>query len=119
LPAEAIVEDFNNGDPQMEEKTLREPLVILDGPNQFVGYANVTAILLSTDDVILHFGQRNPKKVKEGVGIAKIYLGLPHAKRLAIALNQTIQKYESGFGEIVSDPGSRLSAEEKARFETE
>ena len=100
----------------MEEKKLQGQVVVLDNPNQYVGYTNVTGILFSTDDVILHFGQRNPINPKEGLGIAKIYIGLPHAKLLATALNEAINKYESVFGEIAADPGAKLSPEEKAKL---
>jgi hypothetical protein len=103
----------------MEKNLPRERVVVTENSDQFVGYANVTGILLSPDDLILHFGQRNPQNPKEGKGIAKIYLGLPHAKRLLLALSNAIEKYESTFGEIVSDPGASLKPEQKAKLEQE
>jgi hypothetical protein len=101
------------GDDSMETQDLRQKRdqTILDNPNQFVGYANITGILISSDDVVFHFGLRKTENPVEGAGIAKIYLGLPHAKRLCNALSKSLQKYEELFGEIIEDPGARLSPE--------
>lgn len=85
-------------------------LLVEDNPQQFVGYATDTGLSISAEEVVLHFGLRmaaqgGPMSVS---GVAKLYLSLPHAKRLANVLARTIESYESTLGEIESDPNARL-----------
>ena len=75
---------------------------IQESPNEFQGYANMVRITLTNDDVSLHFALRGgPDSAK---GVAKLYLGLPQAKRLALTLLRSIENYESVFGEININP---------------
>ncbi|MGI9105026.1 MAG: DUF3467 domain-containing protein [Pyrinomonadaceae bacterium] len=100
-------------------------IIIYDSPQQFVGYANINGITLTPEDAIMHLGLRRPDSPNEADGVAKIYLGLPHAKRIMLALLQLITQHEQFFGEIQTDPGMRLTdagrkqLEEKKKLQTE
>lgn len=85
-------------------------LVVQDNPQQFVGYATDTGVTVSAEEVVLHFGLRNsaPEGPMSVNGVAKLYLSLPHAKRLANALARTLESYERTLGEIETDPNARL-----------
>jgi hypothetical protein len=90
---------------------LKEPIII-DNPEQKITYANLGQVSVSPEEVVLHFGIRtNESNVANGV--AKIYLSLPHAKRLVIAWASLIQQHEELFGEINLDPTTRLTPKGK------
>ncbi|MBU1206055.1 MAG: DUF3467 domain-containing protein [Proteobacteria bacterium] len=89
---------------------------IEDGPNQIQCYANVIGIRMTNDDVALHFALRRYDESNRATGVAKIYIGLAHAKRLALSLNKSIESFEEMFGEIVADPTSLLSPEKRQQF---
>jgi hypothetical protein len=74
-------------------------------------YANVCNITATPEEVFLHFGQRDADNPMEARSIEKLCLSLPHAKRLAIALAQTLKIVEEAFGPIVADPAARLTPE--------
>lgn len=82
---------------------------IQKGPDEINTYANIVGITFGTDEVILHFGLRNTEDPKKGTGVVKIYMSSAHAKRLANALVNAVQKMENVFGEINADPFSKLS----------
>ena len=89
---------------------------VIDSPNQLVCYANLASVSFTLEEAILHFGERTAPGMKNGVGIAKIYISLPHAKRLAGALSRTVEAYEKDFGQIQADPGQNLSPEALEKF---
>lgn len=84
-------------------------VTIHDDPKQFVGYANINGITFTPEEVIMHLALRRPDSPSEADGVAKIYLGLPHAKRIMIALAQLITQHETFFGEINVNPDTRLT----------
>lgn len=84
---------------------------IEDGPRQLSCYANLCRITFTPEEAILHFGERKDVDHLKGVGNAKIYLSLPHAKRLANAMLKTIKSYEKNFGEISEQPLDHLTLE--------
>jgi len=70
-------------------------------------YANMCLIFSTREEVILDFGLALPAARQQDqppqanmVVSNRIVMGLPAAKRLAIALSQSIQRYESNFGVI-------------------
>jgi len=86
---------------------------IEDGPDQFVGYANLCRITLTSEEAILHFGARTDADPNKGIGNAKIYLSLPHVKRVSTALLRTIKSYENALGEIRQKTVDDLTLEGK------
>jgi len=66
---------------------------------------------------MLHFAQRWPEDPSQGDTVVTVYTSLWHAKRLALTLLQSIEKYEAIFGEIPTDPAARLSPEMIAKLE--
>ena len=90
---------------------------IESGPNELTTYANIVGMLLSPDEVILHFGLRKTNDPTSGIGIVKIYLTPAHAKRLATALNDGIQRIEGVFGEIIADPAKKLTPEQLQKLQ--
>ena len=71
-------------------------------------------MMVSPEEVILYFGVRdieiedlasgaNPADINKGIGVAKIYLGIDHAKRLSEALNQTLQQHQGKMEQIFSE----------------
>lgn len=70
-----------------------------------VSYANTCLLTNTREEFLLDFGIAMPAQGGEKPQINllvsnRIILNLPAAKRLAIALSQTIQRYESAFGVI-------------------
>jgi hypothetical protein len=90
---------------------------IEEGPNEITAYANIVAILVSPDEVLLHFGLRRSDDPNKGIGVAKIYMTSAHAKRLMAALSGSIQKIEEVFGEIVADPVLQLTPEQLQKLQ--
>ncbi|MCA1612589.1 MAG: DUF3467 domain-containing protein [Acidobacteria bacterium] len=89
---------------------------IKDSPGQFETYANINGITVTAEEVIFNFGLRNQENPIEAKSVAKIYLGLAHAKRFAIILSQILRDYEQMFGEIEAEPLKRLTKEGKKRL---
>ncbi len=81
---------------------------IKDAP---VFYANLCLIRTTPEEVILQFGQRNIDDPSQGDAIVTVYTSLWHAKRLARALLESINKYEAVFGELPTDPIAALDPE--------
>lgn len=89
---------------------------IMEKENEPVYYANIASIHATPEEVIIHFGLRTEGDEERGAGIAKIYLSLPHAKRLMGALLSVINHYERNFGAIPDDPAKLLTAEGRQLF---
>jgi hypothetical protein len=87
------------------------------GPDEITAYANIVAIMFGPDEVVLHFGLRNIDSPNKGVGIAKIYINPAHAKRLTAALSGALQQVESIFGEINSNPISKLTPDQLQKLQ--
>jgi len=86
-------------------------VVIEDSPNELTTYANLVGLLFGTEEVLFHFALRTPNDPNRGVGVAKIYVTLPHAKRMLKTLSDGIEGIEKLIGEIVADPGSKIPPE--------
>ena len=99
--------------------TFIKEVVITDDPNQLVTYVDSARASASPEEFILHFGLRKTEEPHIATGVAKIYLSLPHAKRLALALAQVIKGYEDAFGKIETDPAARLTQDARNRLELE
>ncbi len=72
-------------------------------------YANVCLLSRTREELILNFGMSFPmanreKREAELVVSNRIIMSPAAAKRLAIALSQTMQQYESQFGVIELEP---------------
>jgi hypothetical protein len=85
---------------------------IENGPNEITSYANLVGMVFGVDDVLLHFALRTEGDPTKAVGVAKIYLSLPHAKRIVTALKNGLEQIEKLVGEIVEDPAGKYTPEE-------
>lgn len=74
-------------------------------------YANVCLVRSSPEEVILQFGQRDLQDPRIANGVVTVYTNLWHAKRLAHALLDSIEKYEAIFGKLPNDPIAALDPE--------
>ena len=92
---------------------------INDTSDQKVSYSDIATIRVSAEEMVFHFGLRQEDSLNIGEGVAKVYVSLPHAKRIANVLLSSIEGYEEVFGEIEGDPEKRLSPEIRERLEKE
>ena len=72
-------------------------------------YANVCLLSSTREEMILNFGltlpSASPDRREANMLVSdRIIMSVPAAKRLAIALSQAIQRYESAFGVIQLQP---------------
>jgi hypothetical protein len=72
-------------------------------------YASQCNISISAEEAILHFGQILPGR-PQAVPIARVCVSLPHAKRIMLALQQSLLNHEEMFGPIAEDVLTRLTA---------
>lgn len=86
-------------------------VVIKENPNEFSAYANINAISVTPEEVVFNFGVRDVNNPNEAKSVAKIYLSLPHAKRIALVLTEVLTNYERMFGEILPEAHMRLTEE--------
>ena len=81
-------------------------------------YSNVAQVSVSAEDVGLTFGVRDtddPLIVRQGV---RVYLSLPHAKRLASVIGGGIERLEGLIGPIDANP-ARTAKRAKEKKEKE
>ncbi len=85
-------------------------------------YANVCMLSSTVEEMILNFGmsfptpQQRQQQQAEVLVTNRVIMGLPGAKRLAIALSQAIQRYENTFGVIDTQqrpPGTQAPGTER------
>ena len=62
-------------------------------------YSNLALIAHSPSEVVIDFAAMLPGMQKAEV-VSRVIMAPEHAKRLLLALNDNIQKYEKNFGEI-------------------
>lgn len=62
-------------------------------------YANLAIIAHSSSEIVLDFARMLPGLPKAGVK-SRIVMAPEHAKRLLLALQENIQRYEAAFGPI-------------------
>ncbi|NQT52341.1 DUF3467 domain-containing protein [bacterium] len=73
-------------------------------------YANVCMLSSTAEEMILNFGMSFPMPKEDKPRDAellvtnRVIMGLPAAKRLAVAVSQAIQRYENAFGVIDIQP---------------
>ena len=79
-------------------------------------YSNIAQVMITPEELVIHFGVRKKEDPANGVGIATVYLNHSHAKRLAGALVRVIESFEKDFGEIEADPMARLAPEARKRL---
>lgn len=77
-------------------------------------YSNVSGVRVSpnAEDIVLDIGviQQDPTKSDAMIMdiSTRVYMSTFAAKKLALALSQTVQRYEQQFGAIELDPRRRL-----------
>lgn len=81
-----------------------------------VFYSNIAQVMITPEELIIHFGVRRPEDPEKGEGVARVYLNHSHAKRLAGALVRVIESFEKDFGKIEADPSERLMPEARKRL---
>ncbi len=89
----------------------------VDESNQATGYADFVEIRVTAEETAFHFCLRKGNNLNEAVGVAKMYVSIPHAKRIAHALTNSLKQYEHAFGEIKADAKDRLTPEGQKKLE--
>lgn len=83
----------------------------IDDSNTTVNYSSTSRIWGSAEEIIIDFSQGVRPSGKQGVATLKVdsrvILSPWAAKRLALALGQTIQRYEQTYGILEIDPRKR------------
>ena len=82
-------------------------------------FSNITMTYVGPEETIIHFALRNEIDPFKGTGIAKVYLTTAHAKRLMSALKKGLEQLEAIFGEVVEDPGAKLTADQLQKLQEE
>jgi len=100
-----------------DDKVAKRKEKILDAPDQKVCYSDLMEIKVTAEEIVLHFGLKKNVESDGAVGVAKIYLSVPHAKRVADALTNSLNAYEQLFGEIEANPENRLTPEARKALE--
>ncbi len=104
MPEEKLGKAGGETQQQAGGTTLR-----VHGQDVKTSYANMCLLLNTREEMILDFGltlmggaaeQREANMTVSN----RIIMGLPAAKRLAIALSQAVQRYENTFGVIDLEP---------------
>lgn len=103
-------ETVTTPDPQQSQTQLR-----IDDATAGVNYSSTARIWGSAEEIIIDFSQGVRPSGQPNVAVLKIdsrtIMSPWAAKRLAIALGQTIQRYEQTYGPIEIDPRKRLTPE--------
>jgi hypothetical protein len=95
----------------MKKDQPKIPARVFDGSSQATGYADLVEIKVTAEEAVFHFGLRKESNPNEAVGIAKMYVSVAHAKRIARILTNSLKEYEHMFGEIKTDVKDRLTPE--------
>ena len=103
-------ETFTSPEPQQAQTQLR-----IDDTTTTVNYSSTARIWGSAEEIIIDFSQGVRPSSQQNVAVLKIdtrvIMSPWAAKRLAIALGQTIARYEATYGPIETDPRKRLTPE--------
>jgi hypothetical protein len=99
-----------------EPQVFKGEVKINAQPNEPIVYPTVAGVFTSGEEFMIHLAERDTDNPGTAVGILKIYLSPSHAKRLALALAQTVRQFEELFGEISVDPTQHLTEKGRARF---
>lgn len=63
-------------------------------------YVNAAQVSVSPEEVVVRLGLMNPESPDRAQGILRLFMTPAFAKRLSMALDITITKYEAAFGQI-------------------
>lgn len=100
-----------------EMKDFPSDVTIHDSPSQFVAYSNVNGVSFTPEEAVMNFALRRQSDPTQADGVVKVYLSLPHAKRIMLVLAQLVEQYEQIFGEILLEPHQRLTDEGRKLLE--
>ena len=93
----------------------------IEGGEPEAHYCNLTRVTAGPEEVIVDLGMTvpTPKNPQQLVGrfTERVVLNYFNAKRLTMALNATVGRYEQRFGAIELDPRKRQDAEADAADE--
>ena len=99
--------------PEGESPQVAEPQAQLriDPPEPEAHYCNLTRVTAGPEEIIVDLGMtvpqpQNPQQLR-GKFTDRVVLNYYNAKRLAMALNATVARYEKRFGTIEIDPRKR------------
>ena len=104
---------------KIELGVQNEPSKLRDTAASVNAYANLCNVVVTPEEVVLHFGIRdlNPPSddAVEGISVARIYLGVEHAKRLNQALTNTLEKHQGIMEGLLEQIQAQLNAMEVAK----
>jgi hypothetical protein len=76
-------------------------------------YSNYAAVTSTPDELIFRFCQRSLEGEERPLEIARVIVSLSHAKRILMALGQTLKAYEELFGQIPLEKPLTAKGKEK------
>ena len=90
-----------------EEKTSKQLSIKLDEETATGKYANLASIAHTNDEFTLDFIYMPPghSGSNQAKVVSRVIVSPGHAKRLQLALNENVSKYEEKFGKIVPSKG--------------
>ena len=103
----------DQGQAQAQAATAKQqaqgPVLRIRDHDTKTAYANVCLLANTREEMILSFGMTLPvggqdKPQAEMLVSDRVVMSLPAAKRLAIALSQSVQQFENSFGVIDLEP---------------
>lgn len=107
-------------DDQKNEITITRHISVLpeiiDTPNDFVFYSNVTSVQVSPEEIVVQFGLIKPSNPARSASVARAYMTPSHAKRLMVLLAGMVEQYESAFGPIITNHEDRFTPEARKRL---
>lgn len=86
--------------------TQPEPIAT---PQTLQLYANYTSLTATPEEFILRFCLRDLNDPTKATELARVFVTLPHAKRLVSAIARSIKAYEEIFGDVPVDPIQHLT----------
>jgi hypothetical protein len=103
----------NHPNESKEKATQPEPQSTAQTLRVYCNYAGMAA---TPEEFILRFCDRDLDDSNKATEIVRVFLSLPHAKRLVIAMARALKGYEEIFGEIKADLVTGLSEESKTKL---
>lgn len=96
---EEQAQDTQQDEPTRSRSRRFGEVTLYDTEGEFQTYANICGVSFTEDDVLLHFAIKDHDGATAH-GVARVYLTVPHAKRLHQALGRLIERHEERFGPI-------------------
>jgi hypothetical protein len=90
-------------DTQPPEGTPQQPRLAIDETGVTTSYANFFLVSAGADEVMMLFGIRSPDGARAKID-DRIALTPANAKRVLLALSQSLKRYEDTFGTIDLTP---------------